>query len=144
MTESPQEGKDRLQALVDSHTNGARTRSRRIVYGGLVSIGVAATLVVALAVNKFDVSFSATERNAEVAAAIQKERARATLVACEAQNARHERLLVAFDPLLNTTGGSAAERRQGRQFVRLLADAIAPHRNCAKVVARSVRKGREP
>ncbi len=143
MTEDThEEGKARLQDLVDSHQNGARRRSRRIVYGGLIAIGVAATLVVGLAIQKFDVSFSAAARNAEVAKAIQAERARATLVACREQNARHVRLERALDPLIASTAGSAEERAQGQAFTRLLAGALAPRRNCLKVVRASVNRER--
>jgi hypothetical protein len=144
VTETPQEGKDRLQALVDSHTNGARKRSRRIVYGGLVAIGVAATLVAGLILQRLDVTFSNDESNAAVARAIQAERARATRVSCEVQNVRHGQIVVALDGFLAERSATPAERAEARQFTTALAEAIAPKRDCDKVVARSVRQGRGP
>lgn len=138
MTETPQEGKDRLQALVDSSHNGHRKRTRAIVYGGLVAIGVLVTLVGGLVLNKLDVTISATQRNAEVTKAIQTERARATRLGCQEQNLRNVRLVRTLAPLIARSTTSPEERARGREFTVLLADSIAPKRDCAKVVRISV------
>lgn len=101
-------------------------------------------LVVVLGVSTLAGVFGRTTENAEFAEAIQDERARATLQACRAQNARHQATVKTLDRVI--AGLPAGPRRQEaterRDGTVALIDALVPLRNCKKLVERTVVQGK--
>jgi hypothetical protein len=96
---------------------------------------VCAALTVLDASNKAD--------GAKIAAAqIQAERTRSTLTNCREQNARHDKTIGRLDDLIARTQPLAPDRRPrvnpGRNATVFLIDGLVPHRNCARLVARTV------
>jgi hypothetical protein len=107
----------------------------------LAVIGVSVVAASAVILERLVISGTRTENNAEIIRAIQDERARTILENCRIQNDRHRRLVKVFDPLVASR--SDTTQAEAREFAIPLADAIAPVRDCRKVVARAVVRERE-
>lgn len=120
------------------HTTVGEEPRRRPWWLWVAIVAVALSIALGLILYSLVDTGQRSESNAQIASQIQDERARATLLNCRAQNKRHSRLVKALDPLIEQRDPSRAERKAARQFTTALADAIAPIRDCKKVVERSV------
>lgn len=82
--------------------------------------------------------------NGSQTAEIQSQRERNIRESCEAQNRRHDGTIGVLDRLIAQRAKSASpaevrQMRSSRAYTVLLIDALAPHQDCADVVARSLR-----
>lgn len=76
--------------------------------------------------------------------AIQQERVDSILRSCADQNKRHGAAVTALDNLLKQSGVPKKKRKASAKPILGLIDALAPMRNCAKVVELSVPSGEIP
>jgi hypothetical protein len=132
------EGNIDVSTVIDElQVHGAHKHARSL---GLAVIAGAFLLAVVLGVSTLSGVFSRTADNAAFAEAIQKERARATLENCQMQNARNRNTVAQVRKRYRSL--PPAERRAGRDnrdYTIALIQALAPMRNCDRVVERAVR-----
>ena len=118
----------------ESKKDSRRIRRIAIIAAVAVAVGFAA------AGFAFYLNAGRTDDVAQLAQQIQDERAANTLRACRDVNQRHDDTIRALDELLKRAGRSASREQveRSRASTVLLIDALAPKRDCKRLVARQV------
>jgi hypothetical protein len=130
---------DFIGEVVNGHSNGGKKHYRTIA---IAALGISILLAGVLGVDRLSQTAERSHRNADIVDAIQEERARAVRMNCEGQNARNRetvrRVRERFRSLSPT---ERREGREGRDYTIALVNALAPVRNCDRVVRRTVVEG---
>jgi hypothetical protein len=115
------------------------TRRRLAILGAFAAVGV---LVIVASVGHLVIrATNRTNQNTAILTAIQHERVRNTLRACNDQNDRHDALKKYIDALVAhpQPGRPRLPKKQRDRQAAGFVNAIAPHRDCARVVAQSIK-----